>query len=307
MGICESTSSKEPKEKINIINISEESFNNSDSYKISNNKEYISNQNNQIYNYKENDSNNNINNSNILKNNNNYINKNINNIIKIDVINKKKDIADYLSISKSFLICECNIFPGLLDSTGDCTSGWRTGSKNGPPKYLKDFIPPLGWIAVGLKVKDMYDNGDNTWLGTSNVDGEWYIGYHGIKDKNSIYEIISNGFKRDARQNYKDNINNNPLTNNTYDKCGEGAYFVPDINVAKEDTSILSYSGEQFRVVFMCRINPKKVRIATDLCNNKEYWIVNANTDDNLYAVEKDDEVRRYRILFYFESTKKEN
>ena len=59
----------------------------------------------------------------------------------------------------------------------------------GPPLYPKTFIPPIGWTAIALKVSKKYDNGDDKWLGNSNLNGEWYIGYHGIKTMSSIHEI----------------------------------------------------------------------------------------------------------------------
>ena len=77
--------------------------------------------------------------------------------------------------------------------------------------YLKKYIPPIGCIGIGLKVKNLFDNGDNTWLGTSNSEGEWYIGYHGTGSMDSILGIINNGFRRGENQFYKSNENINPL------------------------------------------------------------------------------------------------
>ena len=72
-----------------------------------------------------------------------------------------------------------------------CLGGWRIDDKNGPPGYLKDYIPPIGWIGVGLKVKNIYDEGDNIWLGRKKTKGEWYICYHGTKTKESIEKIYN--------------------------------------------------------------------------------------------------------------------
>ena len=162
---------------------------------------------------------------------------------------------------------------------------------NGPPGYLKKFIPPEGWTTIGINVLGKYDNGDNTWLGRQNIPGEWYIGYHAIRNQKAIYGILMNGFKIGYQHYYNNDYNKNPLTYNIYKLCGEGVYFTPDINVAKSYTEIIKYNEYNLRIVFMCRINPLKVRIA-DLGENNECWLTNVTTD----------EVRPYRILFKFES-----
>ena len=42
----------------------------------------------------------------------------------------------------------------------------------GLPHHLQKYYPPLGWNGYGLRVSKEYDNGDDTWLGYSNVEGE---------------------------------------------------------------------------------------------------------------------------------------
>ena len=83
---------------------------------------------------------------------------------------------------------QTNIY--MLDKEGDCSTGWRENDSNGPPGYQKDYIPPKGWTGVGLTVKDLYDDGDNAWLGRKKKEGEWYIGYHGTRKIENIKEII---------------------------------------------------------------------------------------------------------------------
>ena len=190
----------------------------------------------------------------------------------------------------------CNISPSIIDDRGTTNTGWRTGKKSGPPGYLKDYIPPIGWIAIGLKAFDMYDNGDNTWIGTNNSIGEWYIGYHGVRSLESIQKIYDEGFRRGDEQYYKNYPNINPLTQLLYPICGEGAYFMPDIEEAKKNSSLFSYNGYNYRIVFMCRINPYEVRIA-DIGNNKEYWIVEADKLGDMNGKKRINIVRPYRIL----------
>ena len=199
-----------------------------------------------------------------------------------------------------FLINGCHIPPNFLDNRGNVITGWRIGAKSGPLGNLKDYSPPLGWIGIGLNVLNQYDNQDNSWLGENNNKGEWYIAYHGIKSFNSISGILFNGFRRGPFQDFQYNININPLTRRLYPYCGVGVYFIPDFNEAKMNTLILNYLGMKLRVIFMCRLNPYKVRIV-NIGLNKERWIVNGDELNDPYGRKRDDEVRPYRILICFE------
>ena len=244
------------------------------------------NNNNNINAYNINNYNANINSNN--NNNNNTNNKSDKNKNKIKK-NIKRKTLDYLSISKEFLIKECKVPKSKLDKKGDCLGGWRVNDKNGPPGYLKDYIPPKGWTGVGLTVQDNYDEGDNTWLGREKKNGEWYICYHGTKTKKSIANIIKYNFEPGPRQAFEDSDNENPLTNSFKTIVGNGIYFAKDINEAKNYTKIINYKNYKLRVVFMCRINPEMVKI----CNDDEYYVVSGGNVDN--------EVRPYRVLFHFE------
>ena len=247
-------------------------------HKYKNNYNYI--QNNYINNYKNYNINNNYNNN----------NNNINRKLEPNNKNEKKmRYYNYLSISKDFLIHECKIPEDKLDRSGDCTGGWREDDKNGPPGYLKDYIPPKGWTGVGLNVINLYDEGDNTWLGRKKEDGEWYICYHGTKTKESINGIIINNFMPGPRQAFEESDNENSLNNSYESLVGSGIYFAKDIDVAKLYTEIINYKDYKLRVVFMCRINPELVKI----CNNDKYYVVSGK------HVNK--EVKPYRVLFHFE------
>ena len=202
----------------------------------------------------------------------------------------------YIIEATKFLIEGCNISPTILDEKGNSQSGWRIGKRNGPKGYLKDYYPPEGWTGIGLKVASLYDHGNNDWLGNDNSDGEWYIGYHGVKTIEAIHGICNDGFRRGDGQLYKDSDNINPLTNKQYPKCGEGVYLTNEINEASKYTKPINYKGNKYRVVFMCRVNPYKVRIA-DIGNNKEYWIVDGDKPSDLYGIKRSDVVRPYRIL----------
>ena len=164
----------------------------------------------------------------------------------------------------------------------------------GPPSHPKTFIPPIGWTALALNISKKYDNGDDKWIGNSNSEGEWYIGYHGVKTMNSINNIYFRGFIKGPRQECKNDENTNPLTFSLYPKCEEGAYFAQNINEAKFFSDIIPYLGNNYRVVFMCRINPYKVRISNKGINN-DYMIVDGI--DETIGKPRTDQVRPYKIL----------
>lgn len=201
-----------------------------------------------------------------------------------------------------FLVNECKIPLEMLDYRANCLNySWRLNNKkSGPFGYLKDYFPPIGWFGIGLKVLDLYDNGNNAWLGSSNQKGEWYTAYHPIKNINSIISILINGFRRGPFQGNKFLDNKNPLTNLLCPKCGEGVYFIPDINEAIKFTYKYKYLENEIRIVLMCRINPYSVRFA-QIEKNNERWIVNGDKLNDPNGKKRIDEVRPYRILFFIE------
>ena len=191
--------------------------------------------------------------------------------------------------AKDFLTNCCGVPLYKLDSAGDLAYDspyWRVGKYNGPPGHLKKFLPPQGWTAVGLKVINLYDGGNNTWLGTSNSYGEWFIGYHGVKSSIAIRNICMQGFIKGPGQAEKDSNNMNSINNYFYPKCGEGVYLAQDINQAADCTRPIQYKYKNYQVVFMCRINPNAVKIS-DQGYEKDYYITNGQSD----------EVRPYKIL----------
>lgn len=99
-------------------------------------------------------------------------------------------ISPKLKIGISFLNNICKVPFELLEMNHLCDNNWDIGRKNGPPGYLKDYFPPHGWIGIRLKVLNLYDNGDITWLGNYNQKGEWYIAYHPIKTIKNLLEVF---------------------------------------------------------------------------------------------------------------------
>ena len=206
----------------------------------------------------------------------------------------KKEVSIEEGIN--FLIRGASFPSGELDSSYHYIYQKGDPKLIGPPLYPKYFMPPIGWTAIALKVSKKYDNGDDKWIGNSSLNGEWYIGYHGVKTMNSIKEIYEKGFRIGPRQYCKENINTNPLTKSLYPKCGEGVYFAQSIDDAKEYCQTITYGGYKYLVVFMVRINPDRVRIVNRI-QNKDYMIVNGDKMDDNFGTSKIDEVRPYKIL----------
>ena len=235
--------------------------------------------------------------------NNNYNNNYNNNAYNINAPQVNKipiqilfENMQNLNLAINFLVNYCKIPQMILDSRGHCLGDWEIGRKSGPAGYLKNYSPPLGFIGIGLQVFNLYDNGDNTWIGNKNQPGEWYIAYHGIKSIMALYGILLNGFRRGAYQECEDEENINPLTRNQYNTCGKGVYFIPDFDETKKYIETFNYLGINYRVILMCRINPNKVRIA-DIGDGLESWIINGDELNDPNGKKYDDEVRICRIL----------
>ena len=118
----------------------------------------------------------------------------------------------------------------MFDTRGNRNSGWGKGEKRGPPNHLIDYDPPEGWSGYGLKVMGQY--GNDTWLGYSNVEGEWYIAYHGTSGSVG-QSILDKGFKAGDGQVHQGYDNINELSKKLYPKVGRGVYCSPLISTHK--------------------------------------------------------------------------
>ena len=168
-----------------------------------------------------------------------------------------------------------------LDNRGNKIQGWSINQKRGKINY----DPPLGWIGIGLRVIDLYN--DNIWIGNNNSNGEWCIAYHGVaRGQNSdnikqiLKFIINGGFKTGCGQIHADCFDKL----NPENKIGWGVYFTPFIDCAEEYAGTCCINNINYKCVLMARINPKSIRQCED---GREYYIVNGTTN----------EVRPYRIL----------
>ena len=160
----------------------------------------------------------------------------------------------------------------MFDKRGNRESGWGVGEKRGG----RDYIPPTkGYVGHGLNVWGKYDGGNNDWLAYDNNPNEWCVAYHATNLQN-VQSIMETELKKGSGQAYKDDYD----LNHPGQKVGEGVYCSPFI----EETEGYGNYYQDYKCVFMCRVNPKTVRIAH---SRPEYWVVNGNPN----------EIRPYRLL----------
>ena len=202
-----------------------------------------------------------------------------------------EELSNLKDIHTDTIIGGCKLTKALLDPEGNRSDGWAIGEKRGG----KEYNPPLGWTGIGLKVKNKYDNGDNTWIGMDNSPGEWCVAYHGVASgqssdnvKDVTGKIVKTTFKKGSGQAHS----NCPDQYHPGNKVGEGVYCTPTIETAGEQYAGISViNGVQYKTVLMVRVKPEAIRHC-DQCSDSRapynYWVVNGTTD----------EIRPYRILY---------
>jgi hypothetical protein len=149
----------------------------------------------------------------------------------------------------------------------NCPKNEKRGGQN--------YHPPFGYYRYGLNVSGKYDNGDNTWLGMSNVPGEWCIAYHGTS------------------QQFVKSIVNSLLRFGTGIAFGKGIYCSPDINTSygycRSKLDLDTIDGKKtFSYIFMCRINVRNIhRCSKSPCPDAENqaYTVHFTTSSNIWFV----------------------
>jgi hypothetical protein len=149
----------------------------------------------------------------------------------------------------------------------------------------EEYISPNSWTAYGLDVSGKYDFGDNTWLGNSNQNGEFAVAYYGInnlfiKNMNIIQNLFSLMGNLESGRTFIDSNN----IRRPGQKCKIGAYFYKNPNYAENSSEEIDIGGFKYKIMFMCRVNPDKIRQPE---NFQDLWILSPSPD----------EVRPYKSL----------
>ena len=199
----------------------------------------------------------------------------------------------YVDVKEKALFEGCKLSEEFLDPKGNNFGNGYEKSNfiRGGEKY----DPPYEWHAYGLKVLNNYDNMNNDWLACNNNPNELAVAYHGVGGKRgkfgrvfkNVVSIVQNNLAPGKRQFYEKYDNIRQITKDQgYIKCGRGVYLTPIIKEAEYWAEEEKFSKKKFKLIMMCRINPKKIR-EPDRGNENPYWILNGNSE----------EIRHYRII----------
>ena len=118
------------------------------------------------------------------------------------------------------------------------------------------------------------------------IPGEWCIAYHGTATTECFTGILNplgQGIKGGVNQAYASYKNDNPRNLAIIPKCGVGVYTTTKIKEAESYSSSRGYleiKKEKYYLVFMCRVNPDKIRYSN--CK-PEYWILSGDPNEPRY------------------------
>ena len=212
----------------------------------------------------------------------------------------KHSDEEIFDLTFNSLLAGCGLTENMFNKKGNKINkyNWGKHKSRGPPNYLQEYIPPIGYIGFGLLSSRQYDNGDDAWLGCDNNEGEWYIAYHGTGNNDAIGKIITMGLIPGQNQDYYDEENINELSKKNFPLCGRGVYLSPDFEEAEiysENKKGIFLNDIQYNIIFMCRVNPFKIRIANK--DDPAFWVVGGDSSNNNNGYKIFEECRPYRIL----------
>ena len=111
-----------------------------------------------------------------------------------------------------------------------------------------DYIyPEKDWIGIRIKVANKYDEGNNTWLCSSNQEGEFAVAYSGL----------------------------NPFINDDINNFGICLFQNPKL--VEDNAGIVNIFGYKIMIMIMYRINPNRIK-TSNIYNG--CWIMNPTSDE---------------------------
>ena len=192
-------------------------------------------------------------------------------------LKENKKIYEYKEIYESLGLL---IDKKYLDFRGNTI---YPNSSNNLFRGTEKYNPPYGWIGIGLKVLNIYE--DNHWLEDKTKYSKWAIAYYGVGHtlfSNEIEEVLKYIITKNGLIE-----GNNKQKFNSKDKrhpgkiIGEDIYLTPNIDIAENFAGIISICNKIYKVILMAKVLISEIKEPNDI----NYWILNKNY------------VRIYRIL----------
>ena len=191
------------------------------------------------------------------------------NEIKRDYFNFPELYEIKLLITK-YLQQDCNINKNYFDYKGNSIN---------PNKELylfrgtQKYIPPYGWIGIGLKVIGIYE--DDIWINDKSELSKWGVAYY----------AISGSLTGDFTKRLNDIITKNKQISNNNKKyfyINDKVNLYPDINDAEKNTDTFYINNKFYKIILMAKVLIENIKKSKDL----DYWILDKEN------------IRIYRILF---------
>ena len=186
------------------------------------------------------------------------------NITKEDLIKefeeKYQELTALTNIEKELITPTIKLNQSMLYPKEDNKKDkWSKGEKRGG----EDYIPPRGWIMYAIKIDDHnFDEKNFKWFSHFHQKGEWAVAYCGIT---GITKKIEQIYEKD------DDIRHQGK------KVGTGVYCFSDPKIMEEYTETINANGENYKVGFMIRVKPDKIRASQ---KNKNIWVVNGDVNE---------------------------
>jgi serine/threonine protein kinase len=176
----------------------------------------------------------------------------------IKVFSEDEELKTLERVDKELLMSKIKLSQSMLFPKEDNKKNkWAIGEKRGG----EDYMPPLGWIKYGINIDHGFNERSSDWISYLHKRGEWAVAYCGI----GITETLKQIYENDDDIRHRDR------------KVGVGVYCPSDPKLLEKYTETINANGENYKVGFMIRVRPDKIRASE---KDQNMWVVNGNYNE---------------------------